>query len=139
MSDLEVEVAAWRRHSTHVGALREELEEARVASHRVRLGVDAFGVVGALVVGPALAPLEAAGRFAIELLDDALHACSRGAEEVADLFDFVDTEVWARFEDVRDTTVRVAIEGVEVLEDLFEGVPPVMGDGARALAERLAP
>ncbi|MGN0065651.1 MAG: hypothetical protein ACI379_15550 [Nocardioides sp.] len=102
MSGIEVEVAAWRRHAAHVAALRDRLQSARTAAESVDLGADTFGVVGVLVVGPSLAPLAEAGRLAVELVDDALGGCARGIEEVADLFEHVDTEVRTRFERLRE-------------------------------------
>lgn len=134
MSGLEVQVDAWRRHAGNVAALRDQLVEARQAAARLELGPETFGIIGAELVGPALAPLEQAGRLTVELLDEALGACAGGVDEVADLFEFVDTEVVTRFEAARDAAVRVLVEDVPRLVDhvLVEG-----GEAVRRLRDRL--
>lgn len=142
---VSVEVAALRGHSRNVAALGAEVARARTAAAQVDLGPDTFGSVGALLVGPALGPLQAVGVTVLDLVGGALGSSASGVADVAAGFERADRGVRAHFDGVASAVVRlvtdVSADTATLRDRLGSGVRPLVVADAppvRALADRLA-
>lgn len=98
MSELYVDTGQLRAHASHVLRLSGKAGEATSAAHAVAFSPSMFGSIGSMLVGPAMAPLQAAGVAAASVMEGALGDCAEAVRGLADTFSFVDEAVGDHFD-----------------------------------------
>lgn len=93
MSGFDVDTDAMRSHAHRVAGLSGKAGQAVGAAHQVGFTSSMFGSIGAMLVWPMMAPLQAAGVASTELVEEALGETSEAIKGAADAFDWVEDGV----------------------------------------------
>lgn len=93
MTDIDIDTGAIRAHAEHVRGLVAKADQAVDAATQVSFHPETYGKIGAALVYPFLAPLEAAGVASTQGVSGSLVDTAIGLDTVAATFDFVDGAV----------------------------------------------
>lgn len=90
---LDVDTDGVRRHAGRVEQVRRGVDQAADAAGQVGLHGGALGILCTPLLLPAFAPVEAAGRAAVDAAGESLTGTAHALRRMADTYDAVDEAV----------------------------------------------